>query len=175
MKFLIGIVSGIALAGAGVTVASSNPFDAAAATITPEAAYAQPSVAQTQTAVKRVQTFTGELSHKDTGAFELKIAVRQNGVLVDREVRVLVARAKVTNRAGRRVRLPLDEATARVTGAMLPRSAWRVDDDGRLVATFAASRVLVIATTPPDEADQEEGHGSQSAQDAMDRQESDAD
>ena len=45
MKFLIGIISGIALAGAGVTVASSNPFDAAAATVTPEVAYAQPSVA----------------------------------------------------------------------------------------------------------------------------------
>jgi hypothetical protein len=96
-------------------------------------------------------------------------------VLVDREVRVLVARAKVTNHAGRRVRLPLDDATARVTGAMLPRSAWRVDDDGRLIATFAASRVLVIATTPPDEADQAEGQGSQSAQDAVDTQESTAD
>ena len=175
MKFLIGIISGIALAGAGVTVASSNPFNAAAATVTPEVAYAQPSVAHTLTAAKPVQRLTGELSHKDTGAFELKITVRQNGVLVDRDVRVLVARAKVTNRAGRRVRLPLDEATARVTGAMLPRSAWRLDDDGRLVATFAASRVLVIATTPPDEADQAEGQGSQSAQDAVDRQESDAD
>jgi hypothetical protein len=27
MKFLIGIISGIALAGAGVTLASSNPFE----------------------------------------------------------------------------------------------------------------------------------------------------
>ena len=53
MKFLIGIISGIALAGAGVTVASSHPFDAAAATVTPEVAYAQPSVAHTQTAAKR--------------------------------------------------------------------------------------------------------------------------
>jgi hypothetical protein len=174
MKFLIGIISGIALAGAGVTVASSHPFDAAAATVTPEVAYAQPSVAHTQTAAKPVQRLTGELSHKDTGAFELKITVRQNGVLVDRDVRVLVAR-KVTNRAGRRVRLPLDDATARVTGAMLPRSAWRLDDDGQVIATFAASRLLVIATTPRDEADQAEGQASQSAQDAVDTQESTAD
>jgi hypothetical protein len=175
MKFLIGIISGIALAGAGVTVASSNPFDAAAATVTPEVAYVQPSVAHTLTAAKPVQRFTGELSHKDTGAFELKITVRQNGVLVDRDVRVLVARAKVTNRAGQRVRLPLDDATARVTGAMLPRSAWRLDDDGQVIATFAASRVLVIATTPRDQADQAEGQASQSAQDAVDTQESTAD
>jgi hypothetical protein len=175
MKFLIGIISGIALTGAGVTVASSTAFDAAAATVTPEVAYAQPSVAPAQTTAKRVQSLTGELSHKDTGAFELKVAVRQNGVLVDRDVRVLVARAKVTNRAGRRVRLPLDEATARVMGAMLPRSAWRVDDDGRLIATFAASRVLVIATTPRDEADQAEGQDSQSAHDAAESEESTAD
>jgi hypothetical protein len=170
MKFLIGIISGIALAGAGLTVASSNPFDAAVATVTPEVAYAQPSVAHTQTAAKPVQRLTGELSHKDTGAFELKITVRQNGMLVDRDVRVLVARAKVTNRAGQRVRLPLDDATARVTGAMLPRLAWRHDDDGQVMATFAASRVLVVATTP--RAEQAEGHASQSAQDAVDTQES---
>lgn len=175
MKFLIGIISGIALAGAGVTVASGNPFDTAAATLTPGVAYAQPSVAHTQTATKPVQRLTGELSHKDTGAFELKITVRQNGMLVDRDVRVLVARAKVTNRAGQRVRLPLDDATTRVTGAMLPRRAWRLDDDGQLIATFAASRVLVIATTQRDEADQAEGQASQSAQDSVDTQESTAD
>ena len=51
------------------------------------------------------------------------------------------------------VRLPLDDATARVTGAMLPRSAWRFDDDGKLLPTFAVKRVIVLATTPPDEAD----------------------
>ena len=90
----------------------------------------------------------------------MKITVRQNGVLVDRDVRVLVARATVTNRAGQRVRLPLDDATARVTGAMLPRSAWRLDDDGQVIATFAASRVLVIATTPRGEADQPESQAS---------------
>ena len=154
MKFLIGIISGIALAGAGVTVASSNPFETATATAAPQAVFAQPAVAQTPTVAKRVQAFTGELSHKDTGAFELKITVLQNGVLVDRDVRILVARATVTNRAGQRVRLPLDDATARVTGAMLPRSAWRFDDDGKLLPTFAVKRVIVLATTPPDEADQ---------------------
>jgi hypothetical protein len=50
-----------------------------------------------------------------------------------------------------------------------------VDDDGRLIATFAASRVLVIATTPPAEADEAEGQGSQGAQDAVETQESTAD
>jgi hypothetical protein len=154
MKFLIGIISGIALAGAGVTVASSNPFETATATAAPQAVFAQPAVAQTPTVAKRVQAFTGELSHKDTGAFELKITVRQNGVLVDRDVRILVARATVTNRAGQRVRLPLEDATARVTGAMLPRSAWRFDDDGKLLPTFAVKRVIVLATSPPDEADE---------------------
>ena len=161
MKFLIGIISGIALAGAGVAVISGNPSDAAAGTITPEATFMQQDVTQPAVArkhvVKRLQGLTGELSHKDTGAFELKITVRQNGELVERDVRVLVARAKVTNRAGQRVRLPLDDATAHVTGGMLPRSAWRFDDDGKLLATFAANRVVVLATAPSDEADLAEG------------------
>ena len=99
---------------------------------------------------------TGELSHKDTGAFELKVTVRQNGLLVDRDVLLLVARASVTNRAGQRVRLPLEDATARVVGRLLPRSAWRVDDDGQLLATFAAKRVVVLATTAPDQADSQD-------------------
>jgi len=72
----------------------------------------------------------------------------------------LVARAIVTNRAGQRVRLPLEDATARVVGRLLPRSAWRVDDDGQLLATFAAKRVVVLATTAPDQAD---GQDTQSA------------
>ena len=166
MKFLIGIISGIVLAGAGVTVASGNPFDAAAATVTPQAVFAQPAGVQTQTVAKRVlrvQGFTGQLSHKDTGAFELKITVRQNGLLVDRDVRLLVARAIVTNRAGQRVRLPLEDATARVVGRLLPRSAWAVDDDGQLLATFAAKRVIVLATTPPDQTDQTDTQDTQSA------------
>ena len=96
-------------------------------------------------------------------------------ILNDPGLRVLVARAKVTNRAGQRVRLPLDDATTRVTGAMLPRRAWRLDDDGQLIATFAASRILVIATTQRDEAVQAEGQASQSAQDSVDTQESTAD
>ena len=49
MKFLIGIISGIALAGAGVTVASSNPLATATATAAPQAVFAQPAVAQTPT------------------------------------------------------------------------------------------------------------------------------
>ena len=103
------------------------------------------------TVATRLQGFTGELSRKDSGALELKVTLRQNGLLVDRDVRLLVARAKVTNRLGRIVQLPLDDATARVTGTMLPRSAWRLDDDGQLIATFAATRVIVLASTPPDQ------------------------
>jgi hypothetical protein len=174
MKFLIGIISGIVLAGAGAVVVSGSLSNASADTATPQLAFAQQAVAHTQIA-KPVHAFTGELSHKDTGAFELKITVRQSGVLVDRDLRVLVARAKVTNRAGRSVRLPLDDATARVTGAMLPRSAWRIDDDGRLIPTFAARRVVVIGTTPLVEADKAAGLDTQSAQDSADAQDSSAD
>ena len=159
MKFLIGIISGIALAGAGVTLASSNPFETATATAAPQAVFAQPAVVHKHLVAKRVlrlQGLTGELSHKDTGAFELKVTVRQNGLLVDRDVLLLVARAVVTNRAGQRVRLPLEDATARVVGRLLPRSAWRVDDDGQLLATFAAKGVVVLATTAPDQADSQD-------------------
>ena len=44
--------------------------------------------------------------------------------------------------------LPLDDATARVTGKLLPRSAWRLDDDGQLLPTFAASRVVLVTSIP---------------------------
>ena len=174
MKFLIGIITGIVLAGAGAVVVSGSLSNASADTATPQLAFTQQPVVKTQIA-KRVPGFTGELSHKDTGAFELKITVRQSGLLVDRDLRVLVARAKVTNRAGRGVRLPLDDAMARVTGAMLPRSAWRADDDGRLIPTFAATRVVVIGTTPPDEADKAAGLDTQSPEDSADAKDSSAD
>ncbi|MDQ1556665.1 MAG: hypothetical protein QOI02_1667, partial [Actinomycetota bacterium] len=38
---------------------------------------------------------------------------------------------------------------------LLPRSAWRLDDDGKLLPTFAASHVVLISS-PRDEADQTE-------------------
>jgi len=53
-------------------------------------------------------------------------------------------------------RYPDFRKDARVTGKLLPRSAWRLDDDGQLLPTFAANRVIVIATTPQ-ETDQTEG------------------
>ena len=157
MKFLVGIISGIVLAiaaaaVAGVAIASNSSSDAPAASVIAQSSFS-PQTPARPTAVRRVQAFTGELSRKDTGAFELKVTLRQNGLLVDRDVRLLVAHAKVTNRLGRIVRLPLDDATARVTGVLLPRSAWRLDDDGQLIPTFAANRVIVIATTPPDQSD----------------------
>jgi len=46
--------------------------------------------------VLRLQGLTGELSHKDTGAFELKVTVRQNGLLVDRDVLLLLPGASTT-------------------------------------------------------------------------------
>jgi len=157
MKFLVGIISGIVLAiaaaaVASVAVASNTTSDAPATSVIAQSLVTPQSPARTTT-TRRVQAFTGELSYKDTGAFELKIALRQNGLLVDRDVRLLVAHAKVSNRLGRIVRLPLEAATARVTGSMLPRSAWRLDDDGQLIPTFSANRVIVIATTPPDQSD----------------------
>jgi hypothetical protein len=167
MKFLVGIISGIIVTvavAAGVAVASSTTSSASAVSLSPQTSSMQQS-SLTQmtvahaTVATRLQGFTGELSRKDTGAFELKVTLRQNGLLVDRDVRLLIARAKVTNRLGHPAQL-LDDATARVTGRMLPRSAWRYDDDGRLIPTFAVNRVIVLAFTPPDQGDGEEAQDS---------------
>jgi hypothetical protein len=157
MKFLVGTITGIVLAVGGVAYAS-NTHQTTAATDLAQVEYAPQVIPQAQTAVKlvpqkqsaapRLQQLTGELNRKDNGSFELKIG--------ERDLRILVARAKVTNLAGRPVALPLDDANARVTGKLLPRSAWRLDDDGQLLPTFAANRVIVIATTPQ-ETDQTEG------------------
>jgi hypothetical protein len=151
MKFLVGIITGIVLAVGGVAYASNShqttaATDLAQVSFTPQVV--PQVVPQKQIAVTRVQQFAGELTRKDTGAFELKIG--------ERDLRILVAHAKVTNLAGRPVALPLDDANARVTGKLLPRSAWRLDDDGQLLPTFAANRVIVIATTPQ-ESDQTDG------------------
>ena len=158
MKFLIGIISGITLAGAGIAVTSGTPAAATAQSLTPQTQVA----AQTQlapqsalavqtttpraTTTKRLQAFTGELSRSDTGTLELKLKSLRNGEVVDRDVRVLIARATVTNRAGNRIRLPLEDATARVTGVLLARTAWRLDDDGQPLATIAAKRILITTT-----------------------------
>jgi hypothetical protein len=183
MKFLIGIISGITLAGAGFAVTSGalSTATASAGSLTaqtalaPETALAVQSPTHKMTTAKRLQTFTGELSRSDTGAIELKISSLQNGQLVDRDVRILVAQATVTNRAGMRVQLPLEAASARVTGFLLPRSTWRADEEGLRIATFSARRVVVLATTPPDQQDQVAEQDTQSAQDAADAQDSSAD
>ena len=178
MKFLIGIISGIVLAGTGAAVAA-GPFNTTSApTATPQISFTEQAVVPTKPLARRVQGLSGELSRKDTGAFELKLTVRQNGELVDRDVRILVAHATVTNRLGRIVRLPLDDATAHVTGVMLPRNAWRLDDDGQLTPTFAAKRVVVLTTTPAEntlETQAQDTQNQQDEQNSADVQDSNAD
>jgi hypothetical protein len=174
MKFLIGILSGITLAGAGFVMTSGalSTATATAGTATAQTALASQSALAVQStprkpnAVKRLQAFTGELSRKDSGAIELKLTTLQNGESVDRDLRILVAHAIVTNPAGRRLRVPLDDATARVTGVLLARSAWRLDDDGQPLATIAAKRIVITARKAPDQSD---------AQDTPDTQDSNAD
>jgi hypothetical protein len=160
MKFLVGIITGIVLAVGGVAYAS-NTQQTSAATDLSQVEYAPQVIPQAQTAVKlvpqtqiaapRLQQLTGELKRKDNGSFELKIG--------ERDLRILVAHAKVTNIAGRPMRLPLDEANARIIGKLLPRSAWRLDDDGQILPTYSASRILLIAIPreQTSEADQTEG------------------
>jgi hypothetical protein len=167
MKFLVGIISGIVVTvavAAGAAVAS-NTSSSSAVSLAPQSSLMQQRSLTQQTATHQtVQTrlvgFTGELSRKDSGAFELKVTLRQNGVLVDRDVRLLVAHAKVTNRLGRLVQLPLDDATARVAGRMLPQSAWRLDDDGQLLPTIAATRVILLTATPIDQGDVQDAQDS---------------
>jgi hypothetical protein len=157
MKFLVGTITGIVLAVGGVAYAS-NTHQTTAASDLAQVEYApqvvpqkQIVVPQTQTGAPRLKQLAGELERKDTGAFELKIG--------ERDLRIIVAHAKVTNLTGRPMPLPLDEANARITGKLLPRSAWRFDDDGKLLPTFAASRVVLIPTPreQTSEADQTEG------------------
>jgi hypothetical protein len=172
MKVLVGTISGIVFGVAGVAVASSTHVTAS--TATPQVAIVQPAVlpaAQVvvkrpvaQTTVTRLQGLTGQLSRNDTGAFELKVTVRQNGLLVDRDVRVIVARAKVTNRLGQSMALPLDDTTARVSGSLLPRSAWSVDSDGQLTPTFAAKLVVLLPTVTTQESDRSQQSADQSDQ-----------
>jgi hypothetical protein len=174
MKFLIGIISGITLAGTGFAVTSGalSTATASAGSLTaqtalaPETALAVQSPTHKMTTAKRLQTFTGELSRSDTGAIELKLTSLQNGESVDRDVRILVAQATVTNRAGSRIRIPLEDATARVTGVLLARTAWRLDDNGQPLATIAAKRIVVTAAQAPEQAQ---------AQDTTQAQDSNAD
>jgi hypothetical protein len=154
MKFLIGILSGITLAGAGLALSSGGGSDAAAQSLapqvalTPESATITPQSAthRAQPASKQVRLFVGQLARTDNG-FELKLTTLQNGETVDRDVRVLVAHARITNRAGALVRLPLEDADARVSAVLLPRSAWRLNDDGETVPTLAATRITITPTT----------------------------
>jgi hypothetical protein len=179
MKFLIGILSGITLAGAGFVMASGALSTATATAGTPSAqtALTSQSVLAVQStphkphAVKRFRAFTGELSRSDTGAIELKLTSLQNGESVDREVRILLAHALVTNRAGSRIRVPLEDATARVSGVLLARGDWRLDDDGQPLATIAAKRIVITAHRAPDPTDAQD----ESTQDTPEAQDSNAD
>jgi hypothetical protein len=173
VKFLVGIISGIVVTvavAAGAAVASSTTSSSSAVSLAPQSSLMQQSsltqqTATHQTVATRLGGLTGELSRKDTGAFELKVTLRQNGVFVERDVRLLVAHAKVTNRLGRLVRLPLDDATARVSGRMLPHSAWRQDDDGQLLPTFAANRIILLTATPIERTNQAEDQDTPDTED----------
>jgi hypothetical protein len=172
MKFLIGIISGITLAGAGIAVTSGSPSSAEAERVSPQVGLtSQIAIDRTRPASKQMRLFAGELSRKD-GGFELKLKTLQNGETVEREVRVLVANARITNGAGTAVRLPLEDADARVSASMLPRSAWRLDDEGRLVPTLAAKRIVVTAATG---SDQTTGDAAENTQETTEVHDSDAD
>ena len=172
MKFLIGILSGITLAGAAFVMTSGALSTATAGTPTTQTALSSQSALTVQSTprkpnvVKRFRAFTGELSRSDTGAIELKLTSFQNGESVDRDMRILVAHAIVTNPAGSRIRVPLDNATARVTGVLLARNAWRLDNDGQPLATIAAKHIIITTRTAPDQTD---------AQDTPDTQDSNTD
>ena len=182
MKFLVGIISGIALTGAGVAVVSNQTSSASAGAVTPQVASTQRAVEASEgiasttarkVARRRVQDFAGELSRSDGGAFELRATVRRSGVLVDRDLRILVAHARVTTAAGRRARLPLDTTTARVFGGLLPRSAWRLDNDGQLIPTVAATRIVVVAD-PGDQDDEAQTQDTEREHASSDAQETDS-
>ena len=183
MRFLVGIISGIALTGAGVAVVSTQTSSASADAVTPQVALTQQAFAASQgiaaapantVVLRHVQGFAGELSRSDAGAFELRAPVRRGGVLVDRDLRILVAHARVTTAAGRVVRLPLDTATARVFGGLLPRSAWRLDGDGQLIPTVAATRIVIVPN-PVEQDDKAQTEDTQSEQDSSDAQDTNRD
>jgi hypothetical protein len=167
MKFLIGIISGIALALAGAVIVTHSTSNASANALTTQPAQLP------QTSAKPVSTFkvaskpalelTGELSRNDQGALELKLTT-PNGA--ERALRVLAAQAQVTNRAGQLARIPLDDATARVSGVMAPRAAWCVDSDGQATPTITASRIVVLTSTA--QADQPDTQDTPDTQDAQD-------
>ena len=166
MKFLIGIISGIALALAGAVIVTHNTSNASA-----EPVVASP-VVQTQSqrplatfkaSAKPALALTGELSRNDQGALELKLT-SPNGA--ERELRVLAAQAQVTSRTGQPARLPLDDATARVNGVIAPRTAWSVDSDGQATPTINATRIVILTTAQTDQPDTHDTPDTQNTQDS---------
>lgn len=156
MKFLIGIISGIAISAAGIAgVVTSGASEPAVAV--GQAALMQPAkVAHrtTQRLVVRAQqtrVLVGDLKREDDGTLELKVRVLRNGELDDQDIRVLAGRARIVGRLGGAVTLPADDAKVRVAGRMLPTASWARDSDGRLVPTIVALRISVLATAPIDE------------------------
>ena len=153
MKFVIGIISGIALALAGaviVTNSTSNASASPALAAPVMQTQSQQPVATFKVAAKPTLGLTGELSRNDQGALELKLT-SPNGV--ERELRVLAAQAQVTNRAGQLARIPLDDATVRLNGVMAPRAAWSIDQDGQATPTINATRIVVLTTAQTDQPD----------------------
>jgi hypothetical protein len=159
MKFVVGIVSGIVLSGMGVAaVVTSGAAATPAAQVAPaRTAHVEHDMrrmpSRRPVATSRRASLVGELKVHDGGVLELKIAVRRVDGLDDQDVRLLVRGARIVGRYGRPTSAPLDEARARVLGRMLPRSRWAFDSDGRLVPTFAASQLRVLAAAPVDQGD----------------------
>jgi hypothetical protein len=171
MKFLIGIISGIALALACAVLVTQNTSNASAGTVpaqpTPMAQQQAQPVASFKVAGTPTLGLAGELSRNDQGALELKLT-SANGV--ERDIRVLAAQARVTNRAGQLVRIPLDDATVRLSGLMAPRAAWSIDQDGQATPTITATRIVVLTTTAADQPDTQNGQDARDTQDAPDTQ-----
>ena len=177
MKFLIGIISGIVLAGTGAAVAAS-PFNTTSApTATPQISFTQQAVAPRKPLATRVQGLSGELSRKDTGAFELKLPSARTASW---SIATCVSssptpRSPTASDASCASRSTMPPPTS---PAMLPRNAWRLDDDGQLTPTFAAKRVVVLTTTPAEntlETQAQDTQNQQDEQNSADVQDSNAD
>lgn len=156
MKFLIGIISGIAIGAAGiagvVTSGASEPAVAAEqAVLMPQAKVAHRTTQRPVVRAQKTRVLVGELEREDDGTLELKVRVLRNGELDDQDIRVLAGRARIVGRLGGAVALPADDAEVRVAGRMLPAASWARDSDGRLVPTILALRISVLATAPVDE------------------------
>jgi hypothetical protein len=167
-------ISGIALALAGAVIvthstsnASANPLTTKPAPVTQT--QSQQPVATFNVAAKPTLGLTGELSRNDQGALELKLTSPTG---VERELRVLAAQARVSNRAGQLARIPLDDATVHLNGVMAPRATWSIDQDGQATPTIDATHIVVLTTAQTDQPDTQDTQTADDTQDTPDTQDS---